>query len=478
MVWSTQDGSLLDVFESTNWVECVTYSPDGSILAMASYGDVTLMRESGGTQTIEDAHESAINDVAFSPDGTMLATASEDGTVKLWNVADSSEVRTLTSNLDEEAVNGIAFSPDGTMLVSGSDDETAKLWNVADGQELQTMYHRDAVYSVAFAPDGAMVATSTGGGEVTLWDAASGSDLRKMEGSGWMYSVTFSPDGAMVVSGGSDGIVYVWAVADGRELALLEGHTDSVMAVAFAPDGSTMATGSDDRTVRLWGMGEELEPPPATVGAPQDDETMDEEPLDEEPLDEEPLDEEPLPLDEEEGEAPEEFSPGETFSGGEEAVSQAGFAAMTPEGWEAMSIGEETEGMIIMSPSGSDFSPDTTMSMMFLAGPTDEIATEVEGEVTPDSVLDAFIESGELTGAVLSEQREDVTIGGVPGRAVDIISIENEEGGVEGEGRMAVAVTGDNMTLISFGLAPSASWDRGVFDTTLETVRFFEPGTE
>ncbi|NJN66632.1 MAG: PQQ-binding-like beta-propeller repeat protein [Chloroflexaceae bacterium] len=463
MVWSTRDGSLVNSLESTNWVQSIAYSPDGSLLALASYGDVTLSRESGSSSSIsiEDAHESAINGLAFSPDGTMLATASDDGTVKLWNVADGSEIRMLESNLDEDAVNAVAFSPDGSMLVSGSDDETAKVWNVADGSELHTMYHKDSVYSVAFSPDGTTLATSTGGGEVMLWDVASGSDLRKMEGSGWMYSVTFSPDGAIVASGGSDGSVYLWATADGRELAMLKGHTGGVVAVAFAPDGSTLATGSDDRTVRFWGTGEELVPPPTTVGRPEDDEAMDD-------------DDETM---EEEGEG-EEFSLGDTFSGGEEAVSQAGFAVMTPDGWEAMGLGEGTEGMIMMSPSGTDFSPDTAMSMMFMAGPTDDIATEVEGEVSPDAILDAFVESGELTNAVLADQREDVVIGGVPGRAVDIVSVENEAGASGGQGRMAVAVNEDNMTLIMFGLAPTDTWDLDLFDATMATVRFFEPAPE
>ena len=35
---------------------------------------------------------------AFSPDGTLLATTSGDNTVRLWNPADGTPIRTLTGH--------------------------------------------------------------------------------------------------------------------------------------------------------------------------------------------------------------------------------------------------------------------------------------------------------------------------------------------------------------------------------------------
>ena len=71
--------------------------------------------------------------MAFSPDGHTLASGDDDGTVRLWDVADPAHPRPLGQPLTGGgAVNSVAFSPDGHTLASGSVDGTIRLWDVAD----------------------------------------------------------------------------------------------------------------------------------------------------------------------------------------------------------------------------------------------------------------------------------------------------------------------------------------------------------
>jgi len=58
----------------------------------------------------------------------MLASASQDGTVRLWWVADGSLLRVLEGHMD--LVSSVAFSPDGALLASASRDGTVRLWRV------------------------------------------------------------------------------------------------------------------------------------------------------------------------------------------------------------------------------------------------------------------------------------------------------------------------------------------------------------
>lgn len=126
------------------------------------------------------AHDKGVTCVSFKPhdrsqptptENQILATASEDNTVKLWNLDKNKEftlVKELTSHTDR--VNSVSFRPDGLIIASGSNDQTVKLWS-SNGEELCILEgHYAGVLSVRFSPDGKILASSDGQGKVILWN--------------------------------------------------------------------------------------------------------------------------------------------------------------------------------------------------------------------------------------------------------------------------------------------------------------------
>ncbi|HEY9832754.1 MAG TPA: hypothetical protein V6D26_19535, partial [Stenomitos sp.] len=111
-------------------------------------------------------HQQRVTSVSFSPDGQMIASASEDSTVKLWNL-DGKNPQTLRGH--NGWVTSVNFSSDSQMIASASEDKTVKLWS-RDGKELATLKGRSyPISGVSFSQDSKMIAAASDN-TVILWN--------------------------------------------------------------------------------------------------------------------------------------------------------------------------------------------------------------------------------------------------------------------------------------------------------------------
>ncbi len=204
-------------------------------------------------------HTDRVLAVALSPDRRFALSASEDGTVRLWDLATGKPVRSLARHRSRVRF-ALAFSPDGKRaLTFGEDDRAARLWDVASGRELHRLGgHAGVAGAAAFAPDGKLAATADG--TIHLWDTNTGKENRRFEvrsvADGYTFlisSIAFSRDCRRLLSCGHDGTVRLWDVATGKELRILKCQT-KLCSVAFSPDGRLGLFGSKDRTLCLWDL--------------------------------------------------------------------------------------------------------------------------------------------------------------------------------------------------------------------------------
>ncbi|HLY25810.1 MAG TPA: SUMF1/EgtB/PvdO family nonheme iron enzyme [Aggregatilineales bacterium] len=180
-LWDTAKGNPLRTFAvGGTWVTGVAYSTDGqSILVTDESGVALIVDATSGkrlqvlTWPLSDSFYFDPTSGVFSPDGKTVVTGGlydkiGPHPVVLWDAANGNLLRTFYGNTGD--VTSVAFSPDGKTVLASGEDGTIRLWNVADGTLLNTLYSLSNVTSIASSPDGKTILTGGGDGLTRLWN--------------------------------------------------------------------------------------------------------------------------------------------------------------------------------------------------------------------------------------------------------------------------------------------------------------------
>jgi ATP-dependent Clp protease ATP-binding subunit ClpC len=154
-------------------VVTVRWSPDGRFLASAlDLGEVTVW-DTGSERFLRRwRHGNLTEGVAWSPDGQRLVSCgkSAEGAIRVWDATSGAELMCCSVG-DEDYVYRVSWSPDGRFLASASQDQTVRIWDMRTGKEVaQFLGHKSACLDVVWSADGAFLASSDEENVVRLWD--------------------------------------------------------------------------------------------------------------------------------------------------------------------------------------------------------------------------------------------------------------------------------------------------------------------
>lgn len=245
-VWDFRNGGKFTLRGHTDWVNCVQLWDSNS---GAIDSPVTPRTHLG-------ASPSAIANLDWAPEehhsatsphinrGKMLFSASDDGTIRLWDLSLQTCVRVFAGHVGQvqtiklsymerllseckqkataskghrdpdasstpsKTENGDASPDRGPVLISGSLDNTIKTWDINTGKAVKTFFgHIEGVWSVA-------------------------------------------ADKMRLISGSHDRTIKIWDCEQGRCNTTLVGHRGAVTCLGLAED--KIVSGSDDGNVRIW----------------------------------------------------------------------------------------------------------------------------------------------------------------------------------------------------------------------------------
>ena len=190
------DAKSISRFPTAFAMDTVAFSPDGSMVATNENADVLLIDPETGALVARLRTKDYVEFVSFSPDGRLIEAASDDGRLTVWDTTTLQKV--WQKKIDTDVALGSQFSPDGRLLIAGSFTGRIHVLDASTGEELKRqriLAHAGLVGSLNFSPDGSIFATSGVDGNTFLWDAATGRSLGEPFAVGGNAMNTFSPDG-------------------------------------------------------------------------------------------------------------------------------------------------------------------------------------------------------------------------------------------------------------------------------------------
>jgi WD40 repeat protein len=299
-LWNAEDGKNTRTLNGhTNLVLAVAFHPKEPLLASASSDNTVkiwdVKAEKPADQPVRNLqHPNLVNAVAFAPDGNRIATGGQDGILRIWDVSkkETPAPKTINAHVppqpqQPQPIYSVLWMADSKQLITASNDKSIKIWDVdgaklvreikagsdrpppskeaiaaapsavggAHGYQLSLPPwpgHVDQVYSLALSTDGKLLASGSADRMVKLWNPATGELVRtltnpNLKGTahpGFVQCVRFTADGSKLVSVGGapkfKGYVAVWNAADGKLLSGEEVSFGTIYAVDRKADGTTV----------------------------------------------------------------------------------------------------------------------------------------------------------------------------------------------------------------------------------------------
>jgi serine-threonine kinase receptor-associated protein len=263
-VWDTHSGETLHTLQHQHIVRAIAFPPQARPQILATGGAEKKLRIFDLSQATSVAQQSApaVDGVANS--GSSTAPSFEIG-----------------PGIHQGTIRSVVWTPDSNVLVTASEDKTLRWWDLRARAPVAEYALEGTVGSceigsipLSSSTSGSGTLSVAAGKSVYFFDADRPASLIKQIKTPYeIASVALNGAQKKFVTGGAgDTWVRVWDFDEERELGkcgsmlltfsntrltapsseMGKGHHGPIWACTFSPDGKLYATGSEDGTIKLW----------------------------------------------------------------------------------------------------------------------------------------------------------------------------------------------------------------------------------
>ena len=253
-LWDRQGLQLLNLEGHKSWIWDLAWTPDGQSIVSASE-DQTLRvwnLELGNCVTQLNGHRDRIWQV-ICPANNIVISSSSDQTIKVWDLTQGVCTRTLIGH--QEDITALALVTENQLL-SGSADQTLRLWDFTRGELIdQWQSTEGGIWAIVYDSATETIYSAGDHGSILAWKRNESSPIQSLNYQTCrIWSIALSPCGRYLVAGGEDQQLVQWDLSKSQVNRVLPDYQGRIWSVSYDSSGIHVLTASDDNQIKLWDM--------------------------------------------------------------------------------------------------------------------------------------------------------------------------------------------------------------------------------
>jgi len=186
-------------------------------------------------------------------DGRILVAGEDTGRIQVFDIGSRAVLKTWA--VHKQPVWVTRFSPtELTTVLSASDDKTVKLWDLPSGEPTNNFFgHSDYVRCAGFIPASTshLIASGSYDSTVKVWDPRSGSAVMTFKHPAPVEDVLPLASGTTILAASGNTISVIDMVA-ARPFQLMSNHQKTVTSLSLASRGQRLISGGLDGHVKVY----------------------------------------------------------------------------------------------------------------------------------------------------------------------------------------------------------------------------------